>query len=64
MIFLSKSHRQELVFLLFSVWMDPLLCRYLYLHWYLLLLGVLLSIPSFGLLQFNPTIISMTPPIT
>jgi hypothetical protein len=64
MIFLPKSHRQELVFSLFSVWIEPLLCRYLYLYWYLLLLGVLLSIPLSGVLQFNPTITNMTSPIT
>jgi hypothetical protein len=64
MIFLSKTHRQELVFSLFSVWMDPLLCKYLYLYWYLLLLGVLLFIPFFGLLQFNPTITNMTSQIS
>jgi hypothetical protein len=60
MIFLSKALITKLVFSLFSVWIEPLLCRYLYLSWYLLLLGVLLSIPFSGVLQFNPIIISMT----
>jgi hypothetical protein len=41
---------KDLVFSLFSVWIEPLSCRYLYLLWYLLLLGVLLSIPFSGVL--------------
>ena len=38
-------------------------CRYLYLLWYLHLLGVLLSTPFSGVLQINPTSVSMTSPI-
>jgi hypothetical protein len=40
--------------------LDPELCMYLYLFWYLFLLGVLLSIPFSGVLQINPISVSMT----
>jgi hypothetical protein len=33
---------------------------YLYLFWYSILLGVLLSIPFSGVLQINPISVSMT----
>ena len=64
MIFLSKAGWQDLVFSLFSVWLDPDLCMYLYLLWYSILLGVLLLIPFSGVLQINPISVSMTSPIT
>ena len=48
------------MFSLFSVWLDPDLCMYLYLFWYSILLGVLLSIPFSGVLQINPISVSMT----
>ena len=60
MIFLSKAGWQDLVFSLFSVWLDPDMCMYLYLFWYSILLGVLLSIPFSGVLQINPISVSMT----
>jgi len=60
MIFLSKAGWQDLVFSLFSVWLDPDSCMYLYLFWYSILLGVLLSIPFSGVLQINPISVSMT----
>ena len=63
MIFLSKTGWQDLVFSLFSVWLDPDSCMYLYLFWYSILLGVLLSIPFSGVLQINPISVSMTSPI-
>ena len=60
MIFLSKVGWQDLVFSLFSVWLDPDLCMYLYLLWYSILFGVLLLIPFSGVLQINPISVSMT----
>ena len=60
MIFLSKAGWQDLVFSLFSVWLDPDSSMYLYLFWYSILLGVLLSIPFSGVLQINPISVSMT----
>ena len=60
MIFLSKAGWQDLVFSLFSVWLDPDSCTYLYLFWCSILLGVLLSIPFSGVLQINPISVSMT----
>ena len=60
MIFLSKAGWQDLVFSLFSVWLDPDSCMYLYLFWYSILLGVLLSIPFSGVLQINPISVIMT----
>ena len=60
MIFLSKAGWQDLVFSLFSVWLNPDSCMYLYLFWYSILLGVLLSIPFSGVRQINPFRISMT----
>ena len=60
MIFLSKAGWQDLVFSLFSVWLDPDMCMYLYLFWYSILLGVLLSIPFSGVLQINPISVIMT----
>ena len=60
MIFLSKAGWQDLVFSLFCVWLDPDSCTYLYLFWYSILLGVLLSIPFSGVLQINPISVSMT----
>jgi hypothetical protein len=60
MFFLSKAGWQDLVFSLFSVWLNPDSCMYLYLLWYSILLGVLLSIPFSGVRQINPIRISMT----
>jgi hypothetical protein len=40
--------------------LDPDSCMYLYVFWYSILLGVLLSIPFSGVLQINPISVSMT----
>jgi hypothetical protein len=63
MIFLSKTGWQDLVFSLFSVWLEPQSCKYLYEFWYSFLLGILLSIPFFGVLKISPISVNMTSPI-
>jgi hypothetical protein len=64
MIFLSKTGWQDLVFSLFSVWLEPQLCKYLYLFWYSILPGLLHSIPFSGVLWINPISVSITSPIS